>query len=70
MEDIKIEAAAENVEEVKTPEQLMREAEEEEKARKARIAAIWDKVTTGLLIFLMCSPFLILLYIFIWFMAA
>lgn len=28
---------------------------------------IWDKVTTGLLIALLCSPFAILLYIFIWF---
>ena len=56
--------------EEKTEEQLLREAEEAEKARKAKIAAIWDKVTTGLLIALMSSPFLILLYIFIWFMAA
>ena len=53
----------------KTEEQLLREAEEEEKARKAKIRAIWDKVTTGLLIALMASPLLMLLYIFIWFMA-
>lgn len=56
--------------EEKTEEQLLREAEEAEKARKAKIAQVWDKVTTGLLIALMTSPFLILLYIFIWFMAA
>ena len=61
---------AEPVLEEKTEEQLLREAEEAEKARKAKIAAIWDKVTTGLLIALMASPLLILLYIFIWFMAA
>ena len=36
---------------------------EEEKARKAKIAAIWDKVTTGLLIALMASPFLILVFL-------
>ncbi len=28
----------------------------------------WDKVTTGLLIFLMLSPLLILGYIFLWFL--
>ncbi len=28
---------------------------------------VWDKFTTGLLIFLMCSPILILGYIFLWF---
>ena len=28
---------------------------------------IWDKITTGILIFLMTSPVLILAYIFIWF---
>ena len=46
------------------------DAEAAEKARKAKIAAIWDKVTTGLLIALMASPFLILTYIFVWFMSA
>ena len=30
-------------------------------------AAIWDKITTGILIFLFCTPFLILLYILLWF---
>lgn len=54
----------------KTEAQLAREAEAAEKARKAKIAAIWDKVTTGLLIALMASPFLILAYIFIWFLSA
>jgi len=28
---------------------------------------VWDKFTTGLLIFLMSSPLLILAYIFLWF---
>ena len=28
---------------------------------------IWDKVTTGILIALLCSPVAILLYLFIWF---
>ena len=54
-------------EEPKTEEQLLREAEDAERAKKAKIKAIWDKVTTGLLIFLMASPFLILLWIFMWF---
>lgn len=40
--------------------------EEEIKAKKAKWAAIWDKVTTGILILLMASPALILAYIFIW----
>ena len=53
--------------EVKTEAQLLREAEEAERAKKAKIAAIWDKFTTGLLIFLMASPILVLLYIFLWF---
>ncbi len=30
-------------------------------------AAVWDKITTGILIFLFCTPFLILLYILLWF---
>ena len=41
---------------------------EEEMAKKKKIAEIWDKFTTGLLIFLMASPILILAYIFIWFL--
>ena len=30
-------------------------------------AAIWDKITTGILIFLFCTPFLSLIYILLWF---
>jgi hypothetical protein len=30
-------------------------------------AAIWDKITTGILIFLFCTPILILIYILLWF---
>ncbi len=40
---------------------------EEEIAKKKKLAAIWDKVTTVLLIMLMASPIAILAYIFIWF---
>lgn len=29
---------------------------------------VWDHVTTGILILLMCSPFLILAYLVIWFL--
>ena len=35
--------------------------------KQRRRKEIFDKFTTGLLIFLMCSPFLIVLYILIWF---
>lgn len=38
------------------------------KAKKKKRAAIWDKITTGILIFLMASPVLILGYIFLWFL--
>ncbi len=57
-------------EEPKTEAQLAREAEEAEKARKAKWHNFWDKVTTGIFIFLMASPFLILAYIFWWFVSA
>ena len=67
MDEMKIENA-EVTEVEKTPEQLAREAEDIERAKKAKVAAFWDKVTTGILIFLMASPFMILTYIFIWFM--
>ena len=40
---------------------------DEQIAKKRKWAAIWDKVTTGLLIFLMTSPLIILAYIFLWF---
>ena len=40
--------------------------EEVTKAKKAKRAAIWDKITTGILILLMMSPLLILGYIFLW----
>lgn len=38
------------------------------KLTKAERAAIFDKFKTGLLIFLFTSPFLILLYIILWFL--
>ena len=40
---------------------------EEEIAKKKKIEAVVDKITTGLLIALMASPIFILAYIFIWF---
>lgn len=39
----------------------------DEQARKKKIQAIWDKITTGLFIALLASPVAILLYIFLWF---
>ena len=41
----------------------------EEQAKKKRIKEILDKVTTGLFIALLASPFVILLYRFLWFVS-
>ncbi len=41
---------------------------DEELEKKKKWKKIWDKVTTGLLIVLMASPFFILAYIFAWFL--
>ena len=41
----------------------------DEQAKKKRVKEIWDKVTTGLFIALLASPFVILLYIFLWFVS-
>ena len=41
----------------------------EEQAKKKRVKEIWDKITTGLFIFILSSPVLILLYIFLWFIS-
>ncbi len=38
------------------------------KLTKAQRAELFDKFTTGLLIFLFTTPFLILLYIVMWFL--
>lgn len=35
--------------------------------KQRRRKEIFDKITTGILIFLLCSPFLIILYILLWF---
>ncbi len=36
---------------------------------KVKIKKTWDKVTTGILLFLFASPLLILLYLIIWFLS-
>lgn len=41
----------------------------EEQAKKKRIKEIWDKITTGIFIFILASPMLILLYILLWFIS-
>lgn len=41
----------------------------DEQARKRRVLEIWDKVTTGIFIVLLASPFLIILYIALWFIS-
>lgn len=38
-----------------------------EKTKNVNWKVVWDKITTGILIFLMASPILILAYIFLWF---
>lgn len=40
---------------------------DEELEKKRKRNAIWDKITTGILIALMASPVAILAYIFLWF---
>lgn len=45
--------------------QLIEKAKEFFESKKWK--AIWDKITTGILIVLMASPILILTYIFLWF---
>ena len=42
---------------------------DEELDKKRKRNAVIDKITTGILIALMTSPFLILGYIFMWFLA-
>lgn len=42
---------------------------DEQIAKKKKWAAVWDKITTAILIFLMTSPLLILGYIFYWFLS-
>ncbi len=39
----------------------------DEQARKKKIREFWDKVTTGIFILLLSSPFLVILYIILWF---
>ena len=36
---------------------------------KRKMAVVWDKITTGILIVLMVSPILILTYLFVWFLS-
>ncbi|MBQ8372315.1 MAG: hypothetical protein IJX38_05220 [Clostridia bacterium] len=61
-----------------SPEEVAAIAEAEEqkaKSKEAELAALqgfnwkkfWDKITTGLLVFLLSSPFLVLIYIVLWF---
>lgn len=69
MDEVKVENNEVVEEAPKTEAELLREAEEIEKAKKAKIKAIWDKITTGILIALMASPIFILGYIFWWFAA-
>lgn len=62
MNDKYIEQRVEEVEEIQVDQQFA-----EEQAAKRKRLEIWDKITTGLFIALLASPFAILLYIFLWF---
>ena len=42
---------------------------DEQIARKKKIAKIFDKITTGIFIFLLTTPVLILTYIILWFLS-
>lgn len=64
MEEKQLDYTGEEVKEI----QIDREFAEEQ-AKKKKIREIWDKVTTGLFIALLASPFAILLYIFLWFVS-
>ena len=76
IKEMNAEATEEKVEVVKETKHVIvgtgdyetRVLTDEELEKKKRRKEIWDKVTTGILIFLMSSPILILAYIFIWFL--
>lgn len=75
IKEMNAEATEEKVEVVKETKHVIvgtgdyeTQISDEELAKKKRRKEIWDKVTTGILIFLMSSPILILAYIFIWFL--
>ena len=62
MDEKYTEAPVEEVAEIQIDQEF---ADEQAKKRKRR--EVWDKITTGIFIFLLASPVLILLYIFLWF---
>ena len=62
MEEKYVDYTGEEVKEIQIDQEFAAE-----QARKKKIQAIWDKITTGLFIALLASPVAILLYIFLWF---
>lgn len=64
MEEKQLDYTGEEVKEIQIDQAFA-----EEQAKKRKIREIWDKVTTGLFIALLASPFAILLYIFLWFIS-
>ena len=62
MEEKNVDYTGEVVKEIKIDQAFA-----DEQAKKKKIQAIWDKITTGLFIALLASPVIILLYIFLWF---
>ena len=64
MEEKKLDYTGAEVQEIQIDQEFA-----EEQAKKRRIRETWDKVTTGLFIALLASPFAILIYIFAWFLS-
>ena len=64
MEEKQYDYTGEEVKEIQIDQEFA-----EEQARKKKMLQTWDKVTTGLFIALLASPFAILLYIFLWFIS-
>ena len=62
MEEMNLDYTGEVVKEIEIDQEFAKE-----QARKKKIQAIWDKVTTALFIALLASPIAILFYIFYWF---
>ena len=64
MEEMNVDYTGEVVKEIQIDQEFAAE-----QAKKKKIQAIWDKITTGLFIALLASPIAILLYIFLWFVS-
>ncbi len=64
MEEKKVDFAGDEIQEIEIDQAFA-----EEQAKKRKVRAIWDKITTGIFIALLASPVLIILYIALWFIS-